>query len=420
MIPNNSSRRVRTQGVFLPGTYSYNRYLGNGSFLDTVSGNYAPGYGTVKTMLDYVSKPFLPGVTFVNSPMTSSEVTVDRPPLNYRAQHSNPNATAHGSSLGTAQYADKSVKFGQYLNALPQKENALIRQATTSALANARKPDVSGIVSIVELKETIQSLLNPVQGALKFLSRNAPSKKKKRRLSKNSLKRSVDDLANQHLTIIFGIMPFISDIQGILKALESVGPLPVKQTARGNASAFDQSTNVEEYIPYQDASYVQNATETFTVQRTITVRAYLLYETTVTLQQALGLGITDIPKSVWQAATLSFVVDWFANVGDYISSITPMLDVKVLSSGFSVTTVTACNANISIRGGPPAGVTTNYWSTWHDGSQSRVEIAKRRVPADLTDYRGLAIKSNMHKDVLDAFKITAGISLLTQRLGKFL
>lgn len=412
--------RTRTRGAFGTATWKLDLYNGNGTFRSTSTGTYGNATGTTEAMTDIVTRPFVPGVEIVNTPMTSVKTTRERPPMNYRQWHSNPNPTSHGSSIGTTEYASRDTKYDTYLAQLSVSENSLIALAATKALANVRPPEVSGIVAIAEMKATVQSLLNPVQGALRFLSRNAPSKfRRPKRTSKRSLKMSAGNLADQHLTVVFGLMPFISDIQGILKALKAVEPLPLRLTARGSASSFDEKVIQENFTAYSDSTTKMLATEDYHVQRTMSVRAYQLYETRISLQQALGLSVEDIPKSLWQTATLSFVIDWFANVGDYISALTPRIDVRYIASGLVITDVQAANSTYKQWGGPQPGVTSNYWNSSATGNQSRVVIAKRRVPDSLWSYTGLALRSNMHRDVLDAFKVTAGISLLTQRLVKY-
>lgn len=371
--------------------------------------------GTKEIMNDIVIRPFVPGQTIVNSPMNSSSITYSCSPANGSQAHNGP--SGYNRMTGDI-FINRDAVLDALIDTYKPDTNPLLTQAATRALANVRKPEVAGLVALAELRSTVASLLNPVNGALRWLARNAPTKKKRKRRSKRQeLKDSLKDASNQHLTIIFGLMPFISDIQGILKAIETFNPDPERFTARGEASAHsfhEVSSTPTELDGANKKQYQYHDT----VNVTVSVRAYQLYEASVELQNNLGLSLSDVPKAGWQLVPLSFVADWFANVGDFISALTPQSGIHYLSSGYTITTVTAGQSDYSW--------TVTYTGPWGwtgsfaNGTHTRVTVAKSRVPTGLFPLIGLAFKRNMHRDVLDTFKITAGISLITQRIAKFL
>lgn len=410
-------------------TYRYRKQGGFSFKSDVLIGYHTNGtttqtsatikYGTFKEMNDVVTKPFVPGRYLVNSPMTVTTTTRDGDFARGSDLLDQSSSWQGIKSYSGAIAVDRETALDAVVGLVPAiDKQGLIAQASTSALAGVRRPELSGIVSIAEWRSTVASLLNPVNGALNFLSRNVKKSRAKTRKTRRNVAANLNDIADQHLTIIFGIMPFISDIQGILKALRSVEPVPTRMTSRGSASAHSRTTKSGTTLVRDDGTNVTNIVYSDDAEITVSVRAYQLYESEVQLQDLLGLNLSDIPVAVWQTATLSFVVDWFANVTEFIRALTPKSGINYLTSGYTITTVTSA-------------VSHYEWQTWHrgtygwngkysGGTQSRVVLAKQRVPCSLFPNTAIVLKSNMHRDILDAYKVTAGLSLLTQRLSKFL
>lgn len=410
--------RTRTRGGFTNRQYFWNEYLHTGAY--SGRGTYTTSDGSRETMTDIVAKPFVPGRTIINSHMSKTHIIKQRTPAHGSAD------LKHNPGYQGVMHAegDRIINRTSELDALFSKlsnidPSSLISQASTSALAGVKKPEVSGLVAIAEFRETVQSILHPVNGALNFLKRNALGYRKGKRASKRNLKMSASDIADQHLTIVFGLLPFISDVQGTLKVLrERIESLePQRLTSRGNASSFDVVTSSGSYVSFNDGNTKETIFYDDEVKRTVTARAYLLYEADVSLADALGLSVEEVPRAIWQTATLSFVIDWFANVSQFIAALTPHPSIRIIASGYSVQTVDvkqSLYSDVWTRG------SIGWAGQCTGGSHVDLVTTKVRVPSDLKDYVGLRFKQNMHKDLLDTFKITAAISLLTQRLQKFL
>lgn len=409
--------RSRQQGAFTPRVAVL--YATHSDGTRKVESTQTDSVGQKDTMDDWVTKPFIPGRTIANKPMLSVKTTRTHEPAIGQSTLHNPGYTGWVSYDGELMFVRDSA-LDALLNQIPGVDTQnLIAQACTSALANVRRPELSGLVSIAEMRSTVQSLVNPLNGALRFLARNVPSNKKRRKpKSRKELKATLKDVSDQHLTIIFGLMPFISDVQSTLKALEAIEPVPVRFTAHGSASAFGKNSGAGTDLLNDDGNnttYLDHAEE---VSKTVTVRAYQLYEASVSLQNAMGLSVKDVPQALWQTATLSFVVDWFVNVGDYIAALTPQEGINYLTSGYTVTTVTSGESSYSYRG--VHSKTDGWVSEYSGGSQTRVVVAKQRVPSSLQMNAAITFKSNMYRDVLDTFKVAALVSLITQRLTKLL
>lgn len=65
------------------------------------------------------------------------------------------------------------------------------------------------------------------------------------------------------------------------------------------------------------------------------VRGYILYRCNAgrLVQRLNDFGLFDVPRAIWELVPLSFVVDWFVPVGDYLGAIQPKVGVEILASG---------------------------------------------------------------------------------------
>lgn len=415
-----SESRFRQRGGFANRVAIKNVYrMNDGAFIGTDISQATAGQ--LETMTDRVNKPFIPGKTFVNAPMSKTHRIQDRTPVSgSRRLYNNPTDPGPGLITGE-RYIDRSSALAALSSRLSNIDStSLISEAATSALAGVRKPEVAGLVAIKEIRETVNSLIHPVDGALKFLKRNALGYRKDKALSRRNLKKSASDIADQHLTIVFGLMPFISDVQGTLKVLREMSEEPKVQvlTSRGSASSMDIVTQSVDSVLIDDGNNLETLHCDDECRRTVSVRAYLLYRTKVDIADALGLSPSEIPRALWQTLPLSFVVDWFGNVSNYISALTPRFDVEHLASGYTISTVDSYNSLYSTK--CIYRRTAGWAGSESGGVHTDLILNKTRVPTSLYPLIGLHLKHNMHKSVLDTFKVTAAISLLTQRLQKLL
>lgn len=402
-----STRRTRSRGGFVTKQAYWRDYNPQGALTSTYTYTYPSGVEEI--FHDTVTKPFIPGKTIVNNHSKKIRVQKIRKPAVGSATCVHDSPAYNGASASGERYYDWDadlINLGRTLNNIDI--TSLRRAAATQALSRLNQPDVAGLVAIKEIRSTLNTLRNPVNGALNFL---------KNLLKGRSISALAKDASNQHLTVIFGIMPFINDVRGTLKVLEEQlkHATPRRLTARGLASSVDSKNHAGSFVNHNDGYTRATMHFNHEVTRTVTVRAYVLYETTYSLPRTLGLSLEELPRSVWQTIPLSFVVDWLVNVSQVIAALTPQPSVNILASGYTVQEVEA--------------FTTSYKQEWvrnrigwqgfaDDGEHTNLGIYKTRVPGDLRPFIGFSLKHNMHSETFDTFKITAAISLLIQRLLK--
>lgn len=225
--------------------------------------------------------------------------------------------------------------------------------ASTQALAGVEKPELQGLVSLAELRKTIKYVANPVKAFTDHLQRNRRKVYKdwklERRLQKElrtepgkrltALKRlkaesrrrealdRLDTLSNSYLAGRYGLRPLIGEVQDGLRAIDAHRKeLPSRKTARGFSTETTSGERAEPPFSWQRFDV---GSRVYTEQ-TVNVRAGVLY--VVDISDTFGLSLQQVPSALWELTFLSFMADWAANIGDYVSAITPRAGIKVLGS----------------------------------------------------------------------------------------
>lgn len=205
----------------------------------------------------------------------------------------------------------------------PWNEN-LAGIALAEARSRAASPDAALLVTLGELQETI-GLMDHV---LKLLTREAiPFWKLQRRYRNGELKPSdfLRELSETWLMYRYGIMPLVYELEGYVKALNGEHKLK-RETMRGKQA----TTGSKNWLHTLTSSVIENVTVGWKASWTDSYRATCVYEFQDDLQARLGLRLADVPHAVHELTRLSFVADWFVNLGEYISSLTLAARANVL------------------------------------------------------------------------------------------
>lgn len=429
--------RLRTSGGYTPVvlTGTINRFQAS-SYPYPNPGTYSSG--TRAEMVDFVTKPFVKGKTWANNPMVRTETTYSVTPGMMYGSTTNTPLPGDVVSWQTQYAGEFDGDFLEMRRTGPLYDfSDLNTEAATKALSRIRAPEVNGLVSLGELRETLSYIRNPFAGAVKVLEAVTPSARRKAsfdslrtaianarsdsrreryesalvRLKLLQAKRGLTAAADAHLSVIFGAMPLIDDVKGLLKVLRDGGIefhlSPI--TARGAASSSATTTKtvmIGGWVPW-----------TLSYTRTVSSRAYSVYverQGFTTMNSRLGFDPSLIPLAVWQLTPYSFIADWGLNVSNYLSSLRPKTGIDVKAEGLVVTIVDAWIATSS-----SASYSSGGWNyTCTPASRARVDRRNERVPAHLGDYSGIVLKASA-KDLLeDLYKVSASISLLTQKLSR--
>lgn len=182
-----------------------------------------------------------------------------------------------------------------------------------------------GAVFFGEILETARTLISPAKALRQRLSSFALTLKNKKR--KVTAKQWGKTIADEWLEFTFGVKPLVSDIKDMASTLARYGDpdyLPrVHLTARGKDQRL-VSSSVSNGV---DNNYVYS--NTFTRQIGQTEYIYRIgmryapngpFSAAAKLAELSGLTPENWVPTVWELIPWSFVVDYFVNIGDIITS----------------------------------------------------------------------------------------------------
>lgn len=195
----------------------------------------------------------------------------------------------------------------------------LITEASTCARSKRGRSPTNLWESLAEANKAAGTIPGIVKSAINVIS-NANKKSRK------------NNIADTHLAIVYGLMPIISDISGVLDGIQkTIGK--VRETSRCS-SQLNGSNTATSLNKTAFASF--NYKTQTTVEESIVVRAMSLDEYVATTASRIGFtgqGLVTLP---WELIPYSFVVDWFTNVGDFLGALTPDVFLKQLVSGYVI------------------------------------------------------------------------------------
>jgi len=196
---------------------------------------------------------------------------------------------------------------------------------------------LQGLVSIGELRETIELIKHPLRTLRSYaddLYRRAL--KRKRKMRGSSRKKLKDAMADTWLEWSFGAAPLISDVEsGAKAAARTLTFHPPQQFIKADASRRSSSTDSKRLITtgiglqceYSVRNYVQTDVRYYGSVWTVVPGSSLW---------ANQFGITpwDVIPAAWELIPFSFLVDYFLNVQEIVDAACfPTTSIRWLGRG---------------------------------------------------------------------------------------
>lgn len=318
-----------------------------------------------------------------------------------------------------------------------EKVERLRQLAITAAYARVGSADVSTLVELAELKETLSFLYSPVRkmrdltsslcrhlgrirraqdNYTKRLSRweKLPAHIRKRRekpkppeLPKFKLgKFEFTDISSAWLAYRYAIMPLVYSFQDIQEHLNRQ-VYPERDTARkketetidlAHTGAWDTHSALNGVIRYRS---IREGHAKFVV------RAGVLYAPDWSLNRQLGLQMHRIPSAMYETIPLSFVADWFQNGSEVYDALTAELRaLKIHGAWVTVESEYDYTVRYELTPGDPQTACTTGGVTFR-----RKGKWKERKLASLSDVRF------MLRTELNGKRVADGLALIHTMLA---
>lgn len=179
--------------------------------------------------------------------------------------------------------------------------------------------EAQGLTILGELRQTIHMLRHPAEGVMKlsksFLSQVEKSAKRNRKdIQKN--------LSGLYLEYVFGIVPFINDVKDVIEAIDSASR--PKVTVVSGFGKDENIVNSTARTQIREIAFLESRTDS--TETSVRYKVGLKLDTwapsTDRLAESLGFTFQEFIPSIYELLPWSFLVDYFANIGDIISAVT--------------------------------------------------------------------------------------------------
>lgn len=168
-------------------------------------------------------------------------------------------------------------------------------------------------------------------------------------------------MANDWLAYQFGVMPLLSDIDGIAQSLAEPTELlfDVKVVKR-------EKYNIKQQVSYQNPKCIS----TGTAIGEVTVKYQYQYALTVDpeVRDMVQQGLYNPASLAWELIPYSFVVDWFLPIGNYLDNMDAFLGVRLVHAHKTVFVKDVCTYTNAFGGRSSDGYT---WETKKSGTASK-------------------------------------------------
>lgn len=302
----------------------------------------------------------------------------------------------------------------------PAELEFLRGMADTRALASLNKAMVNLPMLFKERRETLKMAAGKV-GVLADAARSIQQRdfSRYRKVAKKDRRRVARDIANEHLEIIFGWLPLISEVEGAMDYIAQERFEFIK--GRGShVITRDEKVKVSKPVIGLDGWYgynreVARAELNGARRELIGMRTNLRMDITSAIAgDARQLGFEPI-STLYDMVPLSFVSGWISNFDAYVRTIAPLVGLSFRTGSRNLRRQVVLDvAGRVLEQNPPT-----YPSPWRAWVEERDHSVSLLTGSRTRDDRSLVVelpKASLHWDVDVGFnEVTAAISLLIQR-----
>lgn len=233
---------------------------------------------------------------------------------------------------------------------------ALVAEVCTDLKANIRAGNAALGETLAQYSQIPDLVKDPIKG-FNNVTKTFMSGSDQGRNALDGLKKAgrrykviIDQISSSYLWWRYGLKPFASDMNEVLKAIKATHDTDDFVTR----SKGSLTSTREDSLAFNFGNATINL-KRVTVE-TVTVRAMSIDRFRASLTSDLGLLPDQIPITAWNLLPGSFIVDWFINVGSFINAMVPRLGLVHLGGCYTVervkvTTVQAVDTIANDSGG---------------------------------------------------------------------
>lgn len=202
-------------------------------------------------------------------------------------------------------------------------------------------------------------------------------------LTSRTLMGKAKELGKAYLMFRYGVQPLMKDAVGVIEGLEKkVGK--IRKTTRSNGHIQQDSSDAK---TYSGAGWY-TSTILAHYEDSILVRVMSLDELNASSAFNVGFSLKSLITLPWELIPYSFVVDWFANIGDFLGSFAPNLNGRQLGSCI----VVERKQSVELSQGATSGI--NGWTMTAGGSGAFKNTITTRQRHVRPLRSGLVVKSD--------------------------
>lgn len=277
-----------------------------------------------------------------------------------------------------------------------QDAASLQTEISTAIRSSRGRSNANMAEALAERRKTVEMVRKPVSSWV--------SKSRKMGFGRNT----VLSLANFELMYRYGIRPLVKDLSQVLSNVKSIPPHRETTRRTGSLSKSQTSNFTRNFGALVTANCIEVHQEDYIV------RGMSLDEDVAPIfsnLKALGFDAKSLMTLPYELVTLSFVADWFLNLGDVLGSLADTVNLTSTNKGSCIVGV----RNISRVTSFTSSQTTPsvyVFDTCPVGIVSQRTIIKQRSPG--LHAPGLVVKSDFKLDSLT--RIADSIALIGQRI----
>jgi hypothetical protein len=236
---------------------------------------------------------------------------------------------------GTRTFTGEMACYWKIPETMPQYLSTDIASAQMNTLVKAyakmNDSDAHGFVTVAEANKTAKMLSSPLSKSRDLLGKTISRKMTLVSRGWSSAKAA----ASAWLEYRYGWKPIIYDVADICDAYRAQARRaePIRVTARSGWKSVVKTDNLfHPSIPgLTSLDLRQTATYDCSVNSGViyTIDDPARHNAVGT---SFGVSLRDVPSAIWELMPYSFVVDWFLNVGDWLTAINPRPGVTVEGS----------------------------------------------------------------------------------------